>query len=372
MIFRIISNWYNTREDMLRLLNGTMSGPSTTAGTDLNLNRHLWLQGGVKVVQTIRNPCSYPQHVTIYKHNLKCPDSGQTRGIYVEGTLPFAVGSAMDVSNQPWNEYWDFFDQSSRQAMGSAGDTAYMKFTGDEQMTFNSTGGYGSSLFTPGNKWEVGSGNTSSMDFRETAKLSWLFPEMRKKLKTRVVFSGWVPAMGSRSFTYSATMPSELRPRDYITNDCMNFSKHSYFLSMRAYAPKVLDSAFSATGQDSAVPGLNNLPYGFWRPPAMVSLVEARTYRFRRAGDSIPSFGSADGFANATTAAAGGWLGPNWGLQAFVPYKSAPTILNGNATTAIGARIGIVPTYRSAQVPFYGNGPGYSLQQYINSVGAAK
>lgn len=350
MVFRVLTGWYNTREDVLRLLNGVCSGPSTTLGTDLNLNRHVWIQGGVRVRQTIRNPCSYPIHVTIWKHALKCDDAGQTKGVYVEGTLPFAVGSAQDATNLPQNEWWDFFDQSSRQGMGTAADNAYMKFNADEQLTINSTGGYaaGGNPFVAGNVWERGSGLTSSMDFRENAKITWLFPELRRKLRTRVVFKGWIPAMSSRTYTYSASMPSELRPRDYISPDATNFSKHSYFLTCRAYAPMCMDSSVMGAG----VVFDTNLPYPFYRPPVALSFAEQRVYRLRRSGDSIPSFGSADGFV---AAAAQGWLGPNWGLQAFSGYKAAPSKFNYTTGDLASETYPVVPSFRSAQFPKLGN-----------------
>lgn len=351
MIFRVLTGWYNTREDVLRLLNGVCSGPSTTLGTDLNLNRHVWIQGGVRVKQTIRNPCSYPIHVTIWKHSLKCDDAGQTKGVYVEGTLPFAVGSAQDASNLPQNEWWDFFDQSSRQGMGTAADNAYMKFYADEQLTINSTGGYpaGGSPFFAGNVWERGSGFTSSMDFRENVKITWLFPELRRKLRTRIVFKGWIPAMSSRTYTYSASMPSELRPRDYISADCPNFSKYSYFLTCRAYAPMCMDSsAIGAQGISTS------LPYAFYRPPAALSFAEQRVYRLRRSGDSIPSFGSVDGFVGA---AVQGWLGPNWGLQAFSTYKAAPEAFQHTSGDPSTILYPIVPSFRSVQFPKLGPNP---------------
>lgn len=336
MIFRTLSYWYNTREDMLRLLNGTMSGPSNLAGSDLNTNKHLWIQGGVRVTQTIRNPRSYPVFVHIYKCNLKCPDAGQLPGAYIEGTLPFAYGSANSAFNRPENAYWDFFDQSSRQLMGSAADTAYMKFDGDSQLAGNSTGGYpgGGNVALVDNFWEVTSGNDSSMDFREKMSLSWIFPEIKKKLKVRTVFRGWIPACGSRTYTYRASMPSELRPRDYLTNDCMNFSKYSYFLMIRAFAAPMMSSLASQgymqsmdqAGRDALA--LGSTPFGFWRPPVSLAFTESRTYRVRRQGDSVPSFGAVlvDQAAPAGgSAAAGGWMGAEWGLRFYGSYYHIPT-----------------------------------------------
>lgn len=335
MVFRIMSSWYNTREDMLRLLNGTMSGPSNLAGTDLNTNKHLWIQGGVRVTQTIRNSKSYPVYVQIYKCNLKCDDAGQSGGVYVEGTLPFASpGSANSSDNVPGSAYWDFFDQSSRMTMGSAGDTAYMKFTADNALAGNSVGGYASSLAVAGNYWEVASGNSDGLDFRERMPLTWIFPEIRRKLKVRTIFSGWIPSEGSRTYSYVASMPHELRPRDYLSNDCMNFSKHSYFLMVRAFAAPMLSSVPTQGYQVSVTDALRNTlavdraPYGFWRPPVCLSFTESRTYRLRRQGDSIPSFGcieTSDAVPVGGSPAGGGWLGGAWGLVQYVTYSGTPS-----------------------------------------------
>jgi len=364
MIFRVISSWYNTREDMLRLLNGTMSGPSTTAGTDMNLNRHVWIQGGVKVTQTLRNPCSYPIHVTIWKSTLKCDDVGPVKGAYVEGTLPFAgTASALDAANSPDAVWWDFFDQSNRQPAGTSSDTGYQKFTADDQMTINQgTGGvYGSNLFQAGNQWEKANGAASSMDFRETVSLEWLFPNMRKKLRTRVVFKGWIPALGCRTYTYNASHPSEIRPRDLLDPTCPNFSKHSYFLTMRAFAKPEMDTRPTYASQNAGVPAMNLVPSGYWRPPAAVVITEQRVYRLRRGGDSQPTFASVDG---NTAAASGGWLGANWGLTRYGTTKGAPDHFAANDTiTASGTLVApvwlpMVPSYRTSQVPYFAHAPG--------------
>jgi len=334
MLFRVISQWYNTREDMLRLLNGCMSGPSTTVGTDLNLNRHLWIQGGVKVRQRIRNPNNYPIFVHIYKCSLKCDEVGAVDGVYTEGTLPFGTGSAFAAGNRPWEVHWDFFDQSMRQQMGIAADTAYMKFTPDNQLAINSTGGYSSSLFASGNQWETGLGANSSMDFRENMSLTWIFPTMKRKLRIRTVFKGWIPGLAAREYTYSASHPSELRPRDYVTNDTPNFTKHSYFLLARAYAAPLAASVLFGGDQDNlTVAGtldstaMTRVPDPYLRPPASFVLSESRTYRVRRGGDSVPSFGSCAGSAAPPlggAVAGGGWLGPDWGLQQFGTQEPVP------------------------------------------------
>lgn len=333
MLFRVISQWYNTREDMLRLLNGCMSGPSTTVGSDLNLNRHLWIQGGVQVRQRIRNPNNYPVFVHIYKCSLKCDDVGSVDGVYTEGTLPFGTGSAMVAGNRPWDSYWDFFDQSMRQQMGIAADTAYMKFTPDNQLAINSTGGYTSSLFASANAWETGLGASSSMDFRENMSLTWIFPNMKRKLRIRTVFKGWIPGLAAREFTYSASTPSELRPRDYVTNDTPNFTKHSYFLLARSYAAPLASSVLFAADQDILAvaardtAAMQRVPDPYLRPPASFVLSESRTFRVRRGGDSVPSFGSCAGSTAPPVGGAvggGGWLGPDWGLQQFGSQDVTP------------------------------------------------
>lgn len=377
-IFRVLSSWYNTREEMLRLLNATMSGPSTTVGTDLNLNKHLWLQGGVRVTQTIRNPNNYPIHVTIYKCSLKCPEVGATDGVYVEGTLPFAVGSGLSGVNLPTNVFWDFFDQSMRQRTDVAADTSYMKVTGDYQLAGNSTGGYSSNPAIPGNYWERAFGNPDGADFRENMPLSWIFPNIKRKLRIRTVFNGWISALSSRTYSYSASCPSELRPRDYITNDTPNYSKHSYFLMARAYADRVMSVVQCGADQDDEQTAgllqdraLTQVPSPWSRPPPNFILSEVRTFRLRRGGDSVPSFGA----CVATSAppaggagVAGGWLGGNYGLYNFGTRQGDATVWAFSTNIAASVPLALapcVPAFRQHALLENGGRPAGSVTGQI-------
>lgn len=345
-IYRIISGWYNTREDHLRLLNATLSGPSSTAGTDLNLNKHLWPQGGVRVRQMIKNPTNVPIAVEIWKMNLKCSDPGSVAGVYVEGTLPFAVGSAQVYENRPDSTYWDFFNQTSRQLMSAS--SAYMKLQDDEQMSTNVPGVYHAPWGST-TKWEREPGpNNSSMTGLHAAPLSWIFPGIRKKLTYRCVFRGVVPAFGHRVYSYMASFPSEMRPRDIITNDCMNFSKHSYFLFCKARSVQLGIAELKAPG---GVPKgtVNQYMRPWYRPLAQLVFAEYRHIKLRAAGDAFPTFAVADAKG---TAAGGGWLGNSYGLT---PIEA------GNVYDATSASTMSVAGQKKLHYQHVASGPFYTV-----------
>lgn len=313
-LFRIISQWDHTREFFLRILYSYLGGPSNLAGSDLNNNRHVWLQGGITNTGIIRNTSSTPLRYRLYVCQLKCEDAGDIPGVFLEGStaapgLRFATGSANDVGNAPSAAYWGFWDQTSRGASrGFYSTTSTAMLT-----TSTAPTSAGSSIYEECSTNTAGPG---SIDNTNTP-LSFIFPEMRKKLRVRCVAKGYLAGYQTRPYKYAVSAPSELRPADYISDRCQNFSRHSYFLLMRAesVAPWIpTASNFVSAG---GIAPRSNAPNPHFEVPLSLVMTRRTIIRVRASGDHLPSFNQCNRFdtvPNSGYADIGGFI------------SSAPTV----------------------------------------------
>lgn len=285
-----------------------MSGPSTLATTDLGQNKHVWIQGGIRHRMRIHNPTTSPIKVEIFKISLKCDDAGATPGTFNEAAgppnLPFATGSAFAAANLPSAAYWEFWDQASRQAMTASGSVTAASWVNDTILSLNTNGTYQAPVGgnIGGQRWEVGPDDQNGMRWDERTSLSFIFPNLKRKARIRRVVNAVIKPYETAQRTFRASAPSELRPRDYISNSKTNFSKHSYFLFVKARAlgPVILQSR--ETGS-SCVNYLSP-----WNEPITQLIIhDCRDFQIRRSGDSFPTFGrqQVDSAAWLNTTAAG-------------------------------------------------------------------
>lgn len=299
-LFRIISGWFNTREEILRILNATLSGPSTTPGTDLNLNRHVWVQRAYDKL-TLHTPGKLPVRYKLYRMRLKCRDNGATQGVYVEGTLPFAVGSAQAAANLPSGSYWDFWNQTSRQGGDQSG---FMPLYADGILAKN-VSGVAVTAPTPGSDFEAGNNSAGTIaNFHEHTSLPFIFPELKRKCVVECVSKGVLLPGRRKVITVPNRMPPEFRPRDYISDNCPNFSRYSYFYFLRAYCHGP-DFRYGQATDNVFLPSVR-----YSHPVEVVCHME-KTFNFRAGGDSIPTFSFSQSKGDP---AMDGWLGPNYGL----------------------------------------------------------
>ena len=296
---RIASGWYGTREEMLRIMSAVISGPSTSTGSDMNLNRHVWIQKCMDNFH-LHTPGKVPVFYKLYRLSLKCNDRGATGGTYVEGTLPFSSGSATDATNTPDASYWSFWDQTSRQAQTGSG---YLPLSGDGILAKNIPG---ASYVAPTAGSDFEAGNTSAGTpslFHFSTPLSFIFPELKRKCKIRLVSKGVLLPGMKKKITVRTPYPAELRPRDYISDECPNFSKYSHFYFLRAVT-RSPDSKYGL--------GADNTYFSpFSIQPAQIVVGHLRRFAIRASGDSIPSFTCA---ASKDTVVNNGWLGSSFGF----------------------------------------------------------
>lgn len=298
-LFRICSGWYGTREEMLRIMCAALSGPSSTAGTDQNLNRHIWIQKCVENF-TLHTPSKVPVFYKLYRISLKCADRGSTGGTYVEGTLPFASGSATATANLPSASYWSFWDQASRQGATVSG---YLPVGTNQVLAYNTAGTLAAP--TTGAIFESGNNGGEFTNLQFSTPLGFIFPELKRKGKIRCVSKGvLMPGMRKR-FSLRTPMPPEIRPRDYISDDCQNFSKYSHFYLIRAQS--VCPDFYYTVS--AAANNVYNDP--LWTQPSQIVMLHTRTISLRAGGDSIPTFGQCNAKG---TIAAQGFLDVNYGL----------------------------------------------------------
>jgi len=290
-LFRIASEWDHTREFFLRILYSYLGGPSSTAGTDLNNNRHVWIQGGIRNAGMMMNNGSTPVKYRLYVCQLKCEDQGGVAGVFSEGTpaapgLPFGTGSAHLAGNRPSAAYWGFWDQTSRGA-----SRGYYQTLSTPVLTSSVAPTVGS-IYEGCDTLNTAPGSVDNT----TTPLSFIFPEMRKKLRVRLVARGYLPGYGRKAYRYSVSCPSELRPADWISDRCQSFSRHSYFLLLRAenvspWAPTA--STFASAG---ALAPADRPPNPFIEPPVNLIMSRRTTVRIRASGDHLPSFNSGNRF----------------------------------------------------------------------------
>lgn len=365
--FRIISGWHGVREDFLKLINVGLDSDQLAA------NAHLWPSSWRRTLK-VSNPANYPVRFKLYKMTLKCDDTGPTPGLYNQETasLPFGDdgkgsgsanydGSGTGVSNvtanSPWGFYWKFFDQSSRQGLSSAvtgmevnpmlctnQDGTYSAPMGE---TFNTTvNGGGSYNWESRTQYSTGVWFDPSRMF--STPLSFIYPNIRKKLKIRCVASGKVGAYSHRTFSWRNRIPKELRPNDWISDSKPNFIGNvSHFYFIRAVGSRRMrfqSEGLNVAGRTSGNrgPGNNQLPV-YLEPtlilPPQLRLRSTDTISFRAAGDGKPTFLicsagqrlNPNGFASSTSIwiSNQGWIESGEGEDATydevrVPFRQCP------------------------------------------------
>jgi len=348
-LFRVCSNWFNTRDEFLRLCSAMLTGPYATAGTGQNMNLHIWPQ---KVVQTImlRNPTNTPVMYKLYMCRLKCDDEGagsSSAWAQADG-LPIpsgSNGSLLNPAQQPNASYWEFFDQSTRQNASAQGG---LPLGSDAMLATNVDGTYSAPGYGQSSVWE-GLNDSVAQDgaWHWHTPLSFIFPNMRKKLHVKCVSSGRIGGYGTRKTVIRVPYPSEVRPRDYFTSSCSNFSKYSYFFFIRAIGQKVAayQPAINAVITDG---NQSNYLNQFQRAPVTLQFYCQRKYQIRAGGDSQPTFGSCDQDGQSIS---GGWLGEGSGFLS--PPSGAgyanPVVLTNEAN--LGVPVGLTRSVDTPSVP---------------------
>lgn len=324
-LFRIASNWFNTRDEFLRLLQSTVSGSWLTPGTAMATNQHLWPSSVREHVEII-NPTAHDTRFRLYMCRLKCDDMGalgpSTSWAETDG-LPISDGLAgpLAAANRPGARYWEFFSQANRQGGAQQGN---LTVEGDLMfMTNNGTAyiplpqGCSDPLATSAvgmtYPWEQFNGTQSnpSQDpmLAYNTPLTMIFPGMQKKLKVRCVAKGRIPARGRFRGSWAIPYPREIRPRDTYHPTCPNFSKYSYFYIIRAVGSPVIGQVIGAAGavtdgNQGQMARLNSTS------PVELFVRSRRRYMMRAAQDAQPTYGCS---AQTGPAASNGWLGPTSG-----------------------------------------------------------
>lgn len=283
-IFRVISGWYGTREEQLRLMNAFLTQTQVDANTAMfNIGHEMRIRMTPLVNQRIV--------FKLYRCNLRSaamnPKLNAT-GVYVPPTIPFAAGSAGDANALPTSGNWGFFWQNLRQ--GSAPDVV-ASIPNDGVMTAN---GYGAGYAAPvqGSAFE----SLIAGYYHHQYSLSHIFPLMKKFLRTKCIKKGILLPGKASVVIDRPPFPKIMKPSTLVDNGTSNFSKHSYFYIMRAWCEPY------DVGQIGHAPGTlgeaawDDYPAAWSRPPAVVRLDSRRTLKFRSFGDSKPNYyyGDAD------------------------------------------------------------------------------
>lgn len=318
-LFRLASGWMLARPEIVRLINGLLTGPSTTAGTQMALNTPMFFKA-LKYWLRIRNPTNRPVRYKLYKCTLNHDAIGGTRMVYTEATATwncqqnYMGASTYDAAgNWPGSQFWKFWNQRNLFGTGanSLATTARIPFYPDQMLIQNN--GQDDPILPPCGDTSAstaGSGLTAHTCFEALpqpttsaatqARTAWLhrtlpltkiFPYMRKQLNVRVVASGSLGPFGSRQHRFSHRMLRKVNPIEWLYNDSTasdsrGFMKgYSHFFVIRAYSP--VPSAYN----DSAVTTVDNKGLGQWSsfmPQLMVDW--RRQFQCRILGDSVANY----------------------------------------------------------------------------------
>lgn len=335
-LFRLASGWMLSRQEIVRLINGFATGPSTTAGTQMNLDSPLFFKA-LKYWLRIRNPTNNSVRYKLYKCTINHDSTGGTQSIYDESTMSFNVGhNYMSTSlyavpgNYPGSSFWKFWAQRDRFGAGANSRTtaALQPFLSDQMVMQNdgldnyplpptgdtvvTTAG---SLLSAHTMYEavpapadVGATSLLRTAFlHRSMPLGRIFPAMRKQLTVRVVASGRLGPYQSKQHRFSHRMPRSVKPLRYILNDTnstysgFTFQKGvSHFFIIRAYSPP------STSFDDGGGVSSSNTFLSQWATQAPQLVFDWRKrFECRVAGDSVPNHMVAYDYINGS----GGYLG---------------------------------------------------------------
>jgi len=280
--YRWLTGWRCTKQWFTNLLCSHMTGPSTTAGTDLNLNKHLWMQGVTSRIRII-NPTAQPIRVTIYKMQLKCQERAPVPPTYVDAT---GVWTGV-ADNDPWHLNWDFFSQDSRSGP-PAGVQHARNVQQDRCLARNIGGVYDGCPVVGSNLFEVAS--TTLRDFQtELDRMDFQFPTLKRKLRKSVIFSGVIPPGQVRVAKYTLPFPREIRPRETLDTSQPFFYKESHALFIDAI-PAPVTSMAGAVMDGNVLTNWTQLVDPKLRIPPQLTFHETIKIKFRMQGDSLPSY----------------------------------------------------------------------------------
>lgn len=315
-LFRLASGWMLSRQEMIRLINGLLTGPSTTPQRQMAENKPLFWKP-LQYHLMIRNPTNVPVRFKLYKCTLLNDDVGGTIASYTENTNTFNVGpnymgsTTYDpAGNYPGSSHWKFWSQRGQYGVSANSiiTGAYAPFARDFCLTQND-GADGPMLAPTGDDITAAaaSGLTAHTCFEgaptpdndarlnrtaflhRRAGLTQIFPAMRKQLSVKVVASGRLRAFQARPFRFSHRMPRMMRPLEYILNDTALGSANSrqfmkglsHFFVIRAYCPPPLNTTGEST---SAFPTQ-------WSAPSPQLICDWRkSFQCRIADDAVPSY----------------------------------------------------------------------------------
>lgn len=336
-LFRLASGWMLSRQEMVRLINGFMSGPSTTAGTQQSSDSPLFFKS-LKYWLRIRNPTNYPVRYKLYKCTLNHDDVGGTQSIYDEGTVSFNVGhnylggslySAQ--GNYPGSSFWKFWQQRDQFGAGAAARTGgppYLPFLSDQMVVQNdgldnlplaptgdTTVSTTGSLLNAHTCFEdmpapadIGQTSLNRTAFLHRSEpLTRIFPSMRKQLTVRVVASGRLGAFQSKRHRFRHRMPRSVKPLAYLLNDTNStysgrtFMKGlSHFFVIRAYSPPPASLNVNPTTSNTF-----GTEWTCYSP--QLAFDWTKTFECRIAGDTLPNQMVAYDYYDSTLG--GGYMG---------------------------------------------------------------
>lgn len=343
-LFRLASGWMLSRIEMVRLINGFMTGPSTMADTQMNRNNPIFFKA-LRYWMRLRNPTNNPTRYKIYKCTLLADAIGGTQSIYTEATPGFNVSQNYmganlyaTTGNWPGSSYWKFWQQRGIYGAGANSATvpAYKSFLSDQMLVQNdgsdnialppcgdtvvTTTGSGLSSHACFESMPDPSGALAALNqtafLHRGEPLTKIFPAMRKQLRVECVASGRLGAYQSKQHRFSHRMPTSVHPLDYILNDstsATNFSGRSFmkgishFFIIRAYCPP------PAAYRPSAGGAASNTFLTEWSSQCPQLICDwKKRFQCRVAGDTFANYAIAYD-AESISSNSSYYMGPNQG-----------------------------------------------------------
>lgn len=289
---RALTTLMNTRATWLAMYKQAVTQAQADANT------HVFVEGGLRQRVVVENPENYPQHLWLFKFILKC--------------------DAMPAVTQ-FSENKAWFDQTSR---SSGADTGTISGAAGLAATYYPLCALdGKTAYDPVLREAM---ELRRADDTNMPRWSWQFPQLKKYVKMKTIFRGWIKPNSRKTIKWVDPVPThgELRYKFVNDSELPTGVKHmSYYLMVETRTPRAnltlsADGSVPAAGmqthdsyicENNAVPTVNKERPTYYRTlqdagtygkaytrfgylPSNLAFDFTSSFACRTAGDSLPNY----------------------------------------------------------------------------------
>lgn len=213
-IFRPITSWMLTRDDLIRLMMSQLSGALVTAGSDMYQNKKMYIRSWRSLL-SFTNEANTSARVRIYKISWKRPPQNFLVGnsyVYSDPVPPapwtVPAVSLLDDNNAPYRRNWGMW-ATPVSGFADPSDTAYMPGTNDTTIY-----GFPRGLdMTIGNHFEAARLSNLALS---KMPLTQVFPDITKLHKVTKIIDKVLRPGKTASKVLRHRVPRELCPTELL------------------------------------------------------------------------------------------------------------------------------------------------------------